>query len=113
MAATQMSLVKLGHLTPVAIGVGTAMTITDGNLVPNCGLTLALLDNTDSVSRTVTLSFGSTVDGQVVTPIVWTLAATTKYLVVLGSPAIYGSNTLLTPSNVAVKIQQWGLDFSS
>ena len=109
MPATALTATQVGHKTPVALPTpasGTAMDATNGNTIPNGGSTLLLIYNSGATTRTVTISFNATVDGQAVTSLgPFDLAATTEYALMLGAPAHYGNPTLVTANNAEVKVR--------
>ena len=107
MAATQMTLTDLSNHTtstvvdPSAWSAGNA---TDGNLFPNGGTTLIGMNNSGGSSRTVSIAYANTVDGQTVPARSYTIAAGVVRYVPLGSVALFGTNTLVTPSHAEVKL---------
>lgn len=105
MAATALTATEIGKTAAtLAASPGVAANATDGNLVPNNGNTILLMNNTGGSTYAVTVAFADTVDGQVVTPLSYSVPANTIHMVKLGAPSIYGTTTLVTAANVAVKL---------
>jgi hypothetical protein len=109
MPATAITPTAVGNKTPVSLPApasGTAADATNGNSVANGGSTLLLIYNSGASTRTVTVAFTTTVDGQAVTPLgPFNLSATTEYALMLGSPSYYGNPTIITANNTEVKLR--------
>lgn len=104
--ATALSTTVVGHKALTALGAPTAGDVTGNTITNSGGHTLLYIENTGATARTLGVSFGRTVDGQAVTAWSFAIAASTKYLLKLGSVADYGSTVTITPSHaeVAVKV---------
>lgn len=113
MAVVDRSATSLGHTTavviPAAASWGTVANVPDGETFPNGGSTILVMNNTGGSTYTVTIDVASTVDGLPVTDRVHSLAAGEIKIVKLGPPAIYGSKTLATAQNVAVRLIAYAL----
>ena len=106
MAATALDVLVTGHkaATTLPASPGRAANTTDGDLAPNNGRAILLVNNTGGSGYSVTISFKDDVDGQTVTPLSFTVPANTIQLVALGNPALYGEQTLVKAANTAVKL---------
>lgn len=106
--ATALTPVVLSHLTSTSIPLDAAGAAADvtGNTVPNGGSTLLLMFNSGASARTFTVTFGSTVDGQAITPLgPFSIAAGALHAIKLGPPSTYGNPTTVTANNAEVKIR--------
>ncbi len=111
MPATARTATTLTHITPVTVPAspGLAADVTNGDSYPNGGSSLLVMNNTDTVSRTVSVSISTTVDGQSVTARTFTVPASTVQYVKLGPVANYGSTTVVTANNALVKLAVYAL----
>lgn len=103
MAATAVTVNPLDHKTALTKPTALACDATNGNSAVNGGTLILELNNSGASTYTVTVAFSSTVDGQAVTPVTYSIPAGAT-IVVGGFPvAYYGSTVTFTANNVAVK----------
>ncbi len=98
---TTLPVTHLSH-APTTDPVGQAADVTNGNSVANSGGTILRLNNTDTVSHTVTFHIPETVEGQAVTDYVVTVPASTKSWVSGFNPAHFGAVMKITANNALV-----------
>lgn len=103
MPATAVTVNNLDHKTPLAKPTSLACDATNGNSATNGGSLILELNNSGASTYTVAVAFASTVDGQTVAPLSYSLAAGETKLVGGFPVSIYGSTVVFTASNVAVK----------
>lgn len=94
------------HKTAVVLASspGIAANVPDGDTFPNGGNTYVILNNTGGSTYYVDEYLANAVDGNAVTPLRHTVAATTMKIVKLGPPTLYGTTTKLVAENAAVKL---------
>lgn len=103
MAATAVTVNQIDHKTTLAKPTPLACDATNGNSATNGGTLILELSNTGGSTYTVTVAFASTVDGQTVAPLSYSLAAGETRLVGGWPVSTYGSTLYFTAANVAVK----------
>ncbi|WHT21007.1 hypothetical protein N8J89_08050 [Crossiella sp. CA-258035] len=112
MPATALPVTNLGHKTGLnvtAADTGVAADNTNGNSVANGGRTFIIAQNTAGTSATVSVAVERNVDQQTVTPVTHTIPANKVHVIVLGPPAIYGQNTIVTASASTVKLAAYSM----
>lgn len=113
MPATAITPTQVTHTTvtalPATASLGTAADTANGNSFPNGGSSLLLMNNTAGSGATVSVAFGSTVDGQAVTPRSYSVAANTIAFVKLGPVSLYGSTVTVTASATTVRLAVYAL----
>lgn len=108
-ARTPVAVATLNRATGITPIAYASSDNTNGNSVANDGQTWLELSNTDSVSRTATVTPARTVDGQAVAGVVHTLAAAA--LLKLGPFPVsdYGSVLQVNTSAALLKIAAYRL----
>lgn len=105
--ATALTATTLSHKTLTALGTPAACDVT-GNTCPNGGLSFLYVEN-GSTSRTLTVAFARGVDGTIPAALSFTVGASFKGFLPLGSPADYGSTVTVTGSNAEVLLKLFQL----
>lgn len=109
MPATPLTNTRVSHTALIALPTAPSADPTNGNSIPNGGSTIVLVENTDTASHTLTVEFARSFDGQVVTPKVHTLVASTKYMLRMGPVSDYGNVVKVTANSNLVKITPFEL----
>lgn len=102
--ATALTPTSLSTTALTALGSPAAGDVT-GNTLPNSGGKSFLYIKNGSSSRTLTVAFTRTVNGQSVTSHVLTVSANFEGFYQLGSTADYGSTVTVTPNNAEVTLK--------
>lgn len=108
MAATALTVHTLSRAA-LDTSATVASNAVDGNTVGNNGKVWIEVNNTDTGPHTLTVAFAETVDGQVITPRTYTVAASTKGKVGPWPVAQYGSSVLVTTGNVLLQLAAYKL----
>ena len=105
MPATALDVLTPTHKTAVTLPAspGRAANTVDGDLAPNNGSSILLINNTGGSAYSTQIFFKDKVDQQDVTPITVSTPANTIHLLNLGSPALYGTQVLVKGANAALK----------
>lgn len=105
--ATALTPVTLSRTAVTALGTPPAGDVT-GNTFPNGGSTVLYLE-CGATPRTITVSFARGVDGAIPDPREFSLSASFKGFLRIGSVADYGSTVTVTPSHAEVLVKVFQL----
>lgn len=109
MVATAVPLTTITR-TGAARTTPPAADVTNGNSVANDGATWLEVDNADTATHPLTVHFGRSIDGQVVTPRTYTIpASAVAYKVGPFSAGDYGQVMSVTADSVQLKIAAYRL----
>lgn len=106
--ATALTATSLSTTGLTALGSPAAGDIT-GNTCPNSGGKSFLYIENGSTSRTLTVAFARTVNGQAITSHSLTVGANFKGFYQLGATSDYGSVVSVTPNNAEVLVKLFQL----
>lgn len=98
---TAITAASLDHKTALVKPAPAACDVT-GNTVANGGNLVLEFNNSGASTYTVTVALTSTLDGQSVTPITYSLTAGQTKVAAGWPPSFYGSTLTFTASNAAV-----------
>lgn len=109
MAPTPVAVTPVGHRAAAVKPSAVACDAVNGNSVPNGGTVLLELDNTGASAFTVVVTLVTTVDGQTVSPLSYSLAAGETRLVGGFPVAYYGSTLVFTAADAGVTVIAYAL----